>query len=119
MPNEWSNELANRRCKPCDGGTDALQGDQITALLLALHEDWSLGDDGLKISRIFDFPAYSRTLGFANAAAWIAIAEGHHPVLTISYGSCRVSYTTHAINGLSDNDFICAAKTDRLMADSA
>ena len=58
MSNESSNELADRRCKPCDGGTDALQGDQITALLLALHEDWSLGDDGLKISRKFDFPAY-------------------------------------------------------------
>ena len=52
--------------------------------------------------------------GFANAVAWIAIAEGHHPVLTVQYGSCRVSYTTHAINGLSDNDFICAAKIDRI-----
>ena len=112
-------ELADRRCEPCDGGTDALQADQIAALLKALHEDWSLSSDGLKISRKFDFPAYSRTLGFANAVAWVAIAEGHHPVLTISYGSCLVSYTTHAINGLSDNDFICAAKIDRLMADSA
>ena len=112
-------ELADRRCEPCDGGTDALQADQIAALLKALHKDWSLSSDGLKISRKFDFPAYSRTLGFANAAAWVAIAEGHHPVLTISYGSCVVSYTTHAINGLSDNDFICAAKIDRLIADSA
>lgn len=118
MSNELSNELADRRCKPCDGETEALQGDQIAALLGALHEDWSLSDDSLEISRKFDFPAYSRTLGFANAVAWVAIAEGHHPVLTISYGSCRVSYTTHAINGLSDNDFICAAKIDRLIADS-
>lgn len=119
MSNKSSNELADRRCKPCDGETDGLQGDQIAALLGALHEDWSLSDDGLEISRKFDFPAYSRTLGFANAVAWVAIAEGHHPILTISYGSCRVSYTTHAINGLSDNDFICAAKIDRLIADSA
>jgi 4a-hydroxytetrahydrobiopterin dehydratase len=80
----------------------------------ALHSDWTLSEDGREIERTFSFPAYSRSLGFANAVAWIAIAEGHHPVLTVAYGSCRVSYTTHAINGLSDNDFICAAKIDRL-----
>ena len=114
-----STELANRRCVPCDGNTKALQVDQVANLMSELHEDWSLSDDGLKISRKFDFPAYSRTLGFANAAAWVAIAEGHHPVLTISYGSCQVSYTTHAIDGLSDSDFICAAKIDRIMTDSA
>lgn len=114
-----STELANRRCKPCEGGTEPLLPDQIAALLKALHEDWSLSSDGLEISRTFNFPAYSRTLGFANAVAWIAISEGHHPVLTVSYGSCMVSYTTHAINGLSDNDFICAAKIDRMISDSA
>jgi len=94
----------------------ALQPEQARELLTALHDDWSLSDDGLEISRRFDFPAYSRTLGFANAVAWIAISEGHHPVLTVSYGSCDVSYTTHAIGGLSDNDFICAAKIDRLIS---
>ncbi len=113
-----STELANRRCKPCEGGVKPLRPEQSTALLSALHEDWSLSSDGLEISRKFDFPAYSRTLGFANAVAWIAITEGHHPVLTVSYGSCSVSYTTHAIGGLSDNDFICAAKIDRIAVDS-
>lgn len=95
-----------------------MRSDQTEALLLSLHSDWLLSDDGLEISRHFTFPAYSRTLGFANAVAWIAISEGHHPVLTISYASCDVSYTTHAINGLSDNDFICAAKIDRLVPDA-
>jgi len=109
-----STDLAKRRCKPCEGGAEPLRADQSSALLEVLHSDWSLSDDGLTISRTLDFPAYSRTLGFANAVAWIAIAEGHHPVLTVSYGSCAISYTTHAINGLSDNDFICAAKIDRL-----
>ena len=85
----------------------------------ALDDNWVLSDDGLEISRTFEFPAYSRTLAFANAVAWIAITEGHHPVLTISYGNCDVSYTTHAINGLSDNDFICAAKIDRLALETA
>jgi 4a-hydroxytetrahydrobiopterin dehydratase len=109
-------ELANRRCKPCEGGVDPLRADQVSQLLKALDQEWSLSDDGLEISRRFAFPAYSRTLAFANAVAWIAITEGHHPVLTVSYGSCDVSYTTHAIGGLSDNDFICASKIDRLSA---
>ena len=114
-----TNELAERRCQPCEGGVEPLRADQSAALLEALHSDWWLSDDGLEIARTFEFPAYSRSLGFANAVAWIAIVEGHHPVLTVSYGSCSVSYTTHAINGLSDNDFICAAKIDRLAASSA
>ncbi|MDH3265738.1 MAG: 4a-hydroxytetrahydrobiopterin dehydratase [Gammaproteobacteria bacterium] len=109
-----SKQLENRHCKPCEGGTEPLRRDQVDALLKALHPDWVLSDDGLGISRSFSFPAYSRTLGFANAVAWIAINEGHHPDLTVSYGSCGVYYTTHAIGGLSDNDFICAAKVDRL-----
>jgi 4a-hydroxytetrahydrobiopterin dehydratase len=114
-----SDNLADRRCKPCEGGIEPLRADQTAALMAALHTNWSLSDDGLKIKRRFDFPAYSRSLGFANAVAWIAIVEGHHPVLTVSYGACSVSYTTHAINGLSDNDFICAAKIDRLAAEHA
>lgn len=113
-----SDDLSKRHCKPCEGGVQPLRADQSSALLKALHSDWSISDDGLEISRAFEFPAYSRTLGFANAVAWIAITEGHHPVLTVSYGSCAVSYTTHAINGLSDNDFICAAKIDRLAAET-
>lgn len=114
-----TNQLADRRCQACEGGVEPLRADQVAELLEALHSDWSLSDDGLEIARTFDFPAYSRSLGFANAVAWIAIVEGHHPVLTVSYGSCSVCYTTHAINGLSDNDFICAAKIDRLAASSA
>lgn len=110
-----SEDLAARRCRPCEGGAEPLSGEQVEELLRALHADWLLSDDGLSISRCFAFPAYDRTLGFANAAAWVAINEDHHPVLTVAYGSCSVSYTTHAINGLSDNDFICAAKTDRLI----
>ena len=95
-----------------------MRADQASDLLRALHPDWMMSDDGLEISRHFSFPAYSRSLGFANAVAWIAITEGHHPVLTVSYGSCNVAYTTHAIGGLSDNDFICTAKVDRMAAEA-
>jgi len=114
-----SEELANQHCRPCEGGIEPLSHAQAGELMQALHEGWTLSDDHLEISRRFEFPAYSRTLAFTNAVAWIAITEGHHPELTVNYGSCDVSYTTHAINGLSDNDFICAAKIDRLRDDSA
>jgi 4a-hydroxytetrahydrobiopterin dehydratase len=109
-----SEELAERRCKPCEGGTEPLTPEQAEELLRALHADWLLSDDGRSILRSFRFPAYEKTLEFVNAAAAVAMAEDHHPVLTVAYGSCTVSYTTHSINGLSDNDFICAARTDRL-----
>ena len=108
-------DFVNRHCKPCEGGVEPLQAEQVKERLRELHDDWAVSDDGLALSRSFSFPAYSRTLGFANAVAWIAIAEDHHPDLLVSYGSCKVNYTTHAIGGLSDNDFICAAKVDRLI----
>ena len=106
--------LADKRCRPCEGGAKPLNPEQCVELKQALDPAWILSEDGLKISRRFLFSAYSRTLGFANAVAWVAIVESHHPVLTVAYGNCVVSYTTHAINGLSDNDFICAAKVDRI-----
>lgn len=108
--------FAGRHCKPCEGGAEPLTIEQSEELMGALHDDWSLADDGLSISRTFSFPVYGKTLGFANAVAWIAISEDHHPVLTVAYGTCRITYTTHAIDGLSDNDFICAAKIDELAA---
>jgi 4a-hydroxytetrahydrobiopterin dehydratase len=111
-------ELATRHCKPCEGGVAPLRPEQVEELMPALHDGWVLSDDGTAIARRFEFPAYSRTLGFTNAVAWIAITEGHHPDMTFSYGYCIVSYTTHAIGGLSDNDFICAAKVDRLAKDT-
>ncbi len=83
-------------------------------MLLYIDADWSLGTEAGSISRSFTFPAYSRTIAFANAVAWVATNEGHHPELTVTYSSCKVKYYTTAINGLSDNDFICAAKIDRL-----
>ena len=109
-----TDELATRHCRPCEGGVEPLTEAQARELMAGLDPARSLSEDGLSISRSFEFPVYSRTLGFANAVAWIAISEGHHPVLTVEYGRCHVSYTTHAINGLTDNDFICAAKIDRL-----
>ncbi len=107
--------LADRHCKPCEGGVPPLTAEQVGKLQEGLHPDWSISADGCVLARRFEFPAYSRTLGFANAVAWIAIQEGHHPELVVGYSHCEVRWTTFAIDGLSDNDFICAAKTDRLL----
>lgn len=111
-------ELAERRCKPCEGGVEPLSAESARELMGALHGEWRLSDDGRSIARVFRFPAYSWTIAFANAVAWIATTEGHHPRLVVEYGSCTVSFTTNAIDGLSDNDFICAAKVDRIAVDS-
>ncbi len=109
-----SDDLAERSCKPCEGGVPPLSAGQARKLQEALHPAWQINADGRAIERSFEFKTYSRTLGFANAVAWIAIIEGHHPVLTVGYDRCTVSYSTHAVDGLTDNDFICAAKVDRL-----
>ena len=106
-------DLADRKCKPCEGGVAPLSADEAADSLAALHEDWQLSEDGKSISRVFDFPSFSRTIAFTNAVAWIATTEGHHPEMTVSYSRSVVSYRTTAIGGLSDNDFICAAKVDR------
>jgi len=110
-------DLLERKCKPCEGGVEPLSTDQASELMSALHSDWQLSDAGECISREFQFAGFGRTIAFANAAAWIASTEGHHPEMIINYGTCLIRYTTNAIGGLSDNDFICAAKIDRMAAE--
>ena len=110
-------KLSERRCKPCEGGVEPISEAVARGMLGELHADWQLSDDGKWISRTFEFPVFSRTIAFANAVAWIATTEGHHPELIVNYASCQVRYRTAAIDGLSDNDFICAAKVDRMAAD--
>lgn len=110
-------DLADKRCKPCEGGVQPLSADDARAKLAALHAGWTLNDALTSIARDFKFPAFGRTIAFVNAVAFVATNEGHHPQMIVNYGSCQVIYTTTAINGLSDNDYICAAKIDRLAAE--
>ena len=110
------NDLVTRQCEPCEGGVPPLEAEAAKQLLEALHEDWAISEDGKWIRREFNFTGFNRTMGFVNALAWIANTEGHHPDLEVHYSQCVVNYTTHAIDGLSENDFICAAKIDRLVA---
>lgn len=107
--------LQTQTCKPCEGGVEPLTQDQARALLQQIDDAWQLSDDGLSIVREYAFNNFYKTMSFVNAIAFIANAQGHHPDLEVGYGRCHVTYTTHAIDGLSDNDFICAAKIDALL----
>jgi 4a-hydroxytetrahydrobiopterin dehydratase len=104
-------ELTTRRCKPCEGGVDPLKPAEVQNLLSQL-KGWTLENGA--ITKSYSFKNYHETMAFVNAAAWISHREDHHPDMTVGYNTCRVAYVTHAINGLSDNDFICAAKIDAL-----
>lgn len=107
--------LRERKCLPCEGGVEPLDAAAAGRMLRELHPDWRLVEDGRALRRELRFPDFHRTMSFVNALAQIAHAEDHHPDLEVGYNHCRVRYSTHAIGGLSDNDFICAAKMDALL----
>jgi 4a-hydroxytetrahydrobiopterin dehydratase len=105
-------ELATRKCKPCEGGTAPLTHAAAAQLLAQISPAWALNEDARGLRREFRFRDFYRTMSFVNALAHIANIEDHHPDLQVGYNYCRVTYTTHAIGGLSENDFVCAAKVD-------
>jgi 4a-hydroxytetrahydrobiopterin dehydratase len=107
-------ELASRKCVPCQGGVAPLSEAEAAALVAELHHDWQLAADAKSLKRSLKFKDFYRTMSFVNAVAHIANVEDHHPELEIGYGYCHITYSTHSIGGLSQNDFICAAKIDRL-----
>ena len=104
--------LEARHCKPCEKGGPSLSEADTQHYLTELS-GWEIVDGALE--KRFEFKNYCQTMAFVNAVAWVAHSQGHHPDLVVSYNACRVSYTTHAIGGLSENDFICAAKVDALL----
>ena len=104
--------LTAKRCKPCEGGVPALTRPEAEAQRRQLSGDWQISADGKSLARAFSFVDFYRTMSFVNALAHLANIEDHHPDLEVGYSYCRVRYTTHSIGGLSDNDFICAAKID-------
>jgi 4a-hydroxytetrahydrobiopterin dehydratase len=108
-------DLSQKRCVPCEGGVQPLQRTEAEALMKQLGPQWKLSTDAKKIEGTFEFKNYFRTTAFVNAVAWIAHNEDHHPDIAFGYKTANVSYWTHAIGGLSENDFICAAKVDALL----
>ena len=106
-------ELESKRCLACEAGIPPLSAEKIQMLLQQIP-GWELSADSVSISRDFSFKNFYKTMAFVNAIAWIANQENHHPDMMVGYNHCKVSYTTHAIEGLSENDFICAAKVNTL-----
>lgn len=105
-------DLLQKKCTPCPNAAPVLTQPQIDELLPVLT-GWEQYDH--LISKKFLFNNYHQTIEFVNAVAWISHREDHHHELTVNYNSCLVEYTTHAIHGLSESDFICAAKVEALL----
>lgn len=106
-------DLVTIRCVACEGGVPPLTETEVNELLQKVQQ-WDVSADGKFIYKRFLFKGFYKTMAFVNAIAFIANQENHHPDLLVGYNYCEVRYTTHAIDGLSKNDFICAAKIDAL-----
>jgi len=108
-------DLASQHCKPLKGKEHALTTDKVR-LLLGQLDGWALDEVQSAIVKDFKFDDFRHTLGFLNAVGFMANHEDHHPDIEAGYGHCKLLWSTHDVGGLSLNDFICAARVDRLLA---
>lgn len=108
-------DLSTQHCQPRKGPEHALNPSHVSDLLQCLP-GWQLHDDGKAIVKDFRFSDFHHTLGFINAVGFMANHEDHHPDLEAGYGHCQLCWSTHDVGGLSLNDFICAARTEALLA---
>ena len=106
--------LKDKHCKPCEGGVCPLD-ERLSKLHLDHLPGWELTEDKSGIARTLRFKDFLDTISFINAMAYMSEQQGHHPDFSAGYNYCEVRYTTHAIGGLSENDFICAAKINDLL----
>jgi 4a-hydroxytetrahydrobiopterin dehydratase len=106
--------LSDKRCVACEGGVPPMAHEEAKKMMAELNSDWELKED--KIEREFKFKDFKEAMTFVNGVAEIAEGEGHHPDMEIKYNKVEIELTTHAIHGLSENDFIVAAKIDKLSA---
>jgi len=107
--------LADKQCIPCRGGVPPLPQARIDELLKELEPGWRLNAAG-HLERSYEFRNFAEALAFANRIGAIAEQEGHHPDLHVAWGRCVVEIWTHKIDGLTESDFVLAAKYDRLVA---
>jgi 4a-hydroxytetrahydrobiopterin dehydratase len=105
-------ELASKNCVPCRGGTPPLAGKELEALAEQVPQ-WKVVD-GHHLTRGFKFPDFLQALAFTNKVGQLAEGQGHHPDILLSWGKAEITTWTHSINGLSESDFILAAKIDKL-----
>lgn len=108
-----SSELAAKSCVPCEGGVEALKGDALDGYVDQVADRWTVVDEH-HLEATFEFDDFEGALAFTNRAGRIAEQEGHHPEICLTWGEATVRIWTHAIDGLSENDFILAAKYDEI-----
>lgn len=108
-------DLADKTCEPCQGGIAPYGRDEV-AKMMAQLDGWTLSDDATSIRRRFGFKGFLKAVEMANLAAWLGNKQGHHPDIAFGWGYCEVTFTTHEAGGLTENDFICAARLDALVA---
>ncbi|SCA62579.1 Putative pterin-4-alpha-carbinolamine dehydratase [Chlamydiales bacterium SCGC AG-110-M15] len=106
-------KLSNKHCVPCRGGVPPLAEEKIEELLAQLTDGWKV-IDGHHLEKEYTFPDFVKALAFTNAVGGLAEEEGHHPDILLSYGKVRIQTWTHKINGLTESDFILAAKCDEV-----
>jgi 4a-hydroxytetrahydrobiopterin dehydratase len=107
-------DLSKKKCKPCEGGIPSLNSKEVEEYKKEIKDDWQLSENK-KITREYFFVNYKHTMDFVNKVAQLAEAEGHHPVMHVYYGRVVIELWTHAIDGLSENDFIMASKIDKIL----
>lgn len=104
-------DLSQKKCVPCEGGTKPLAPDKISEYVKAVNPQWQVIENK-SIKRKYKFKDFRQSLDFVVKVANLAESEGHHPDITINYNKVTLELTTHAIGGLSENDFIMAVKID-------
>ncbi|NGX40172.1 MAG: putative pterin-4-alpha-carbinolamine dehydratase [Chlamydiae bacterium] len=104
-------DLSSEKCVPCKGDTPPLKGEELQRFWKRLEEGWELVNEKA-IEKSFQFKDFKEALAFVNDIGKVAEEEGHHPDIVLSWGKVKVVYTTHKIQGLSESDFVMAAKTD-------
>lgn len=107
-------DLTNAKCVPCEGGVDPMNKMEAEAMLGFHIPDWKISDDTKSIEKEFTFKDFKEALAFVNKVGEIAESEGHHPDIELGWGKVKITLTTHAIDGLSQNDFIVAAKINAI-----
>ena len=104
--------LSAQQCSELPVNDSALDDENISRLLHELDPTWRLNVEEKTISHTYSFENYYQTMAFVNVIAQVAHQQDHHPEMTVTYNTCRVEFSTHSVDGLSLNDFICAAKID-------
>ncbi|OIP60720.1 MAG: 4a-hydroxytetrahydrobiopterin dehydratase [Nitrospirae bacterium CG_4_9_14_3_um_filter_53_35] len=106
-------DLASKECVPCKGGVPPLKGQELKSLWDTLGNHWQVIDERY-LEKEYKFKNFREALDFTNKVGELAEAQGHHPDITLSWGKVKLMVWTHKINGLTESDFIFAAKSDRL-----